>query len=225
MGLRYRCLILDHDDTALDSTATIHHPAHVAAMAALRPEAQAVDLDGWFLKNFEPGFLPFVQGELGFTDAEMEVEYAIWREHTERSRPHFYPGFLEALAAYRRKGGRFVVVSHSESDMILKNYREAGDGLVPDLVFGWEAGEGRRKPDPWPVQETLRCLGLAPHEVLVVDDLKPGVVMAQAAGVPVVAAGWAHQLAPIQSYMVANTLGILDTVADFAAFILQEDPA
>ena len=25
-GLRYKCLVLDHDDTVMDSTRLIHHP-------------------------------------------------------------------------------------------------------------------------------------------------------------------------------------------------------
>lgn len=221
MMLRYRCLLLDHDDTAMDSTATVHHPAHVASMAALRPGEQAVDLEGFFLKNFEPGFEAFLRGELGFTDAEMEVEYRIWRDFAERSRPRFFPGFLDALEAYRAKGGRFVVVSHSESDIIRRHYQEARRELRPDAIFGWEAGEGRRKPGPWPVTETLRRFGLDPEEVLVVDDLRPGILMAQAAGVPSAAAGWAHHLPAVRTYMEANTLGVLDSVEDFAAFILQ----
>lgn len=221
MTLRYPCLLLDHDDTALDSTATIHHPAHVTAMARLRPGERAVDLEGFFLKNFNPGFQSFLREELAFTEAEMAVEYGIWRDFAERGRPHFYPGFLDALAAYRAQGGRFVVVSHSESDIIQRHYHEAGRALMPDAIFGWEAGEGRRKPDPWPVAETLRRFGLAPHEALVVDDLRPGILMAQAAGVPSVAAGWAHRLPAIRTYMEANTLGILESIEDFAAFILQ----
>jgi phosphoglycolate phosphatase/pyrophosphatase PpaX len=222
MTLRYRCLVLDHDDTALDSTASVHHPAHVAAMAELRPGQAAVDLAGFFRKNFHPGFQAFLQGELGFSEAEMEREYRIWRAHAEAARPAFYPGFLDALEAYRRQGGRFAVVSHSEADIIQRHYRETGRDLMPDAVFGWEAGAGRRKPDPWPVQETLRRFSLAPGEVLVVDDLKPGILMAQAAGVPAVAAGWAHCLPEIRAYMEANTLGILETIEDFAAFILQQ---
>ncbi len=223
LTLRYRCLLLDHDDTALDSTAMVHHPAHVAAMTVLRPGQPVVDLESFFLKNFEPGFSAFVRGELGFTDAEMAVEYDIWRAHTARSRPPFFPGFLDALAAYRQAGGRFVVVSHSESDTIWKHYREDGQGLMPEAVFGWDEGEGRRKPDPWPVLETLRRLDLEPRDLLVVDDLRPGILMAHAAGVDAVAAGWAHRLPAIRAYMEANTLGVLDTIGDFAAFILQTD--
>ena len=27
--LKYRCLVLDHDDTTVDSTATVHYPCFV----------------------------------------------------------------------------------------------------------------------------------------------------------------------------------------------------
>jgi phosphoglycolate phosphatase/pyrophosphatase PpaX len=221
MTLRYRCLLLDHDDTAMDSTATVHHPAHVASMALLRPGERAVDLEGFFLKNFMPGFESFLREELTFSDAEMAVEYRIWRDFAEQLRPQFFPGFLDALEAYRAQGGLFVVVSHSESDIIRRHYLETGRNLMPDEVFGWEAGEGRRKPEPWPVTETLRRFGLAPGEVLVVDDLRPGILMAKAAGVPSAAAGWAHRLPAVRAYMEANTLGILDSIEAFRTFILQ----
>lgn len=219
MTLRYRCLLLDHDDTAIDSTATVHHPAHVASMAVLRPGEPALDLAGFFLKNCEPGFHAFLQEELGFSGAELAEEYRIWRDHMDRLQPAFFPGFLDALRAYRSAGGRFVVVSHSESDIIRRHYLEAGQGLMPDAIFGREAGP--RKPDPWAATETLRRFGLAPEEALVVDDLRPGIEMALAAGVPAVAAGWAHRLPAIRAYMEANTLGVLDRIEAFAAFILQ----
>jgi phosphoglycolate phosphatase/pyrophosphatase PpaX len=112
-----------------------------------------------------------------------------------------------------------VVVSHSESDIIQRHYREAGQGLMPEAVFDREAGP--RKPDPWAARETLRRFGLEPEEVLVVDDLRPGIEMARSAGVPAVAAGWAHSLPSLRAYMETNTLAILDRVEDFAAFILQ----
>jgi len=223
MSLTYKCVILDHDDTAVDGTARVHYPAHVRAMSILRPGAEPVDLDGWFRKNFDPGILSFLRDELGMSEAELELEHVIWREFTTRDQPQFYPGLLEALAAYRALGGRIVVVSHSESDIILGHYRQAGGHppLEPDLVFGWEAGEGRRKPNPFPVLETLSRFGLAPHEVVVVDDLKPGVEMAKAAGVPVAAAGWAHQIPEIRSYMKAHSVAYLETTAAFREFILS----
>ena len=84
-----------------------------------------------------------------------------------------------------------------------------------------DLGPERRKPNPYPVLEALDRLGLQAHEALVVDDLKPGVDMAKAAGVDVAAAGWAHRIPSIRSYMRQNCVALFDTVGEFADFILS----
>jgi len=221
--IRYRCLILDHDDTAVDGTRRVHHPAHRRALEVLRPGREPADLETWFEKNFDPGIMSYLVDELGFTPDEMEVEHRIWREFTGRETPEFYPGILEALAEYQCQGGRLVVVSHSEADVISAHYAAASNGhpVAPDLVFGWELGPERRKPHPYPVYETLRRLALEPRDVLVVDDLKPGVDMARAAGVDAAAACWSHDIPAIRSFMEANCVACFATVAEFSDFILR----
>lgn len=216
---RYRCLILDHDDTAVDSSRRVHHPAHVRTMEVLRPGLVPVDLDTWFLKNFDPGIVAFLEGELGMTPEELAVEHRIWREFTSTASGEFYPGFLPALAEFQARGGLVTVVSHSESDIILGHYRGA-DGVVPDLVFGWDADPQHRKPHPYPVLEILRRLRLDAREALVVDDLKPGVAMAQAAGVDAAAAGWGHDIPAIREWMQKVCVAYFATVDEFSDFIL-----
>ena len=36
--MKYKCLVLDHDDTVVDSTATIHFPSFVKYLEDYRPE-------------------------------------------------------------------------------------------------------------------------------------------------------------------------------------------
>jgi phosphoglycolate phosphatase/pyrophosphatase PpaX len=218
--MRYRALILDHDDTAVDSTATVHYPAHLRSMALLRPGQPTVSLETWFLKNFHPGIMGFLQDELGMDARELAVEEEVWRAGMASETPRFYEGFLDALARFQAQGGHVSVVSHSAQEVILRHYQEAGVRLEPGLVFGWEAEPERRKPSPYPVLEVLRRLGVAPGEALVVDDLKPGVQMARAAGVAVAAAGWAHAIPDIRAFMEANCVAYFERVADFAEFIL-----
>jgi phosphoglycolate phosphatase-like HAD superfamily hydrolase len=220
--MRYRCLIVDHDDTAVDSTARIHYPAHRRAMEVLRPGQAPIDLEGWLLKNFEPGLMAYLKDELGFSEAELEVEYRIWRDFNLRTRAPFFPGFLELLRAFRDRGGRVAVVSHSEAQLILEDYGKAepGGAALPELVFGWDPSEQRRKPSPWPVQEILRRFSLQASEVLVVDDLKPGLLMAKAAGVDVAGAGWSHRIEAIQRYMKESCKAFFATVPEFAEFVL-----
>ncbi|KPJ84175.1 MAG: hypothetical protein AMS17_16545, partial [Spirochaetes bacterium DG_61] len=94
--MQFKCLILDHDDTAVNSTAEIHYPAHLEVMRVLRPHLVPVSLDEWFLKNFNPGIMEYLIEELGFSEAEVQIEYRIWREHTTRTIPHFFPDILNA---------------------------------------------------------------------------------------------------------------------------------
>jgi len=220
MSLKYRCLILDHDDTVVDSTATVHYPAYLEMVKELRPGTEPVDLDGWFRKNFDPGILGFLRDELGFSDEEMQKEYTMWRTFVLSQRPHFYPGITDFLIRYARQGGKIAVVSHSERDIIERDYRETGGGAVlPDVVFGWEMEEHQRKPHPWPVHEIMRQFSLEPGNVLIVDDLKPAVEMAHAAGVDIAAAGWAHQIPEIVSYMKKHATYYCRTVQDLETVV------
>jgi len=217
--VRYKCLFVDHDDTAVDSTSTVHYPAHIAAMKRLRPDRRPVSLEGWFLKNFDPGIMEYLRGELRLSEAELAEETRIWRQHTRSGNPPFFPGFVEALREFRRRGGRIVVISHSEEDTVLRHYRRTG--FAPDLVFGWTDDEARRKPSPWPVRTALRRFGLSPEDALVVDDLRPGVLMARRAGVASVAAGWCHSIPPIARFMEEHCLRLLRTVDELERFLLD----
>ena len=217
MELKFKCLILDHDDTAVDSSPMIHYPAHVEVMRLLRPHHTPIDLEGWFLKNFHPGIMEYLMHELEMNDQELDKEYQIWREFASSRAPNFFPGFIDALARYREKGGLIAVVSHSEKDIIKKHY----GSFPPDVIFGWSYDKNRRKPSPWPVQEILRGCDLRPEEALIVDDLKPGVLMSQASGVPVAAAGWSHRIPEIEEYMRTHCVAYFEAVEDFKEFILK----
>ncbi|HUJ73204.1 MAG TPA: HAD hydrolase-like protein, partial [bacterium] len=193
MRLRYRCVLVDHDDTAVDSTTEIHYPAHVESLRVLRPGRTPPTSDQWILHNFH-GIMEYLEQDLGLSREELDRELVIWRSFSTTRVPSFFPGFLALLADFRAAGGRVAVVSHSEADVIASHYRGAdGPRVEPDLIFGWDNDAARRKPSAWPVMEALRRFGCAPAEALVVDDLKPGILMARAAGVDFAAAGWAHR--------------------------------
>jgi beta-phosphoglucomutase-like phosphatase (HAD superfamily) len=207
--MRYPCLVVDHDDTSVISTASIHYPAHVEAMRRLRPGTEPVSLEGFLRKNSHPGLVPFLSEELGLDRSEIAASYEIWREFTSARIPSFFPGLLDIYAEFKRRGGILVVISHSEAAMIERDYRAAGAagrGALPDLVFGWSDDPERRKPHPYPLLETMRRFGLGAKDILVLDDLKPGADMAAAAGADFAAAGWGHAVPEIRRAM----LGLCD---------------
>ena len=220
--MRYRLLLVDHDDTAVDSTAVVHYPSHLEALRVLRPALPQPTLEEWWLANFDPGIMDHLVHGLGMDEVELAREFEIWRSFTASRVPPFFPGFRELLAGYRARGGLVAVVSHSEAVNILRDYRQpCGPAFAPDLVFGWDQDPDRRKPHPWPVREALRRLGVEPGEALVVDDLKPGVLMARAAGVAAVGAGWGHRVPAIRDWMRANCLACFQTVEELGRFLLE----
>jgi beta-phosphoglucomutase-like phosphatase (HAD superfamily) len=219
MPLRFKCLLIDHDDTAVNSTAAIHYPSHLQCLRELRPDRSAPSLEEWFLINFR-GIIEHLEGELGFTRDEMKREMEIWRDFTAGRTPEFYPGFLSLMADFRREGGRVAVISHSDGDVIASHYALAGiPEARPDLIFGWQNDAARRKPSPWPVREALRRFGLNEKEALILDDLKPGVLMSRATGVPAAAAGWGHNIPEIVRYMRENTIAYFQSVGEVRAFL------
>jgi phosphoglycolate phosphatase-like HAD superfamily hydrolase len=93
--------------------------------------------------------------------------------------------------------------------------------LVPDLIFGWDLEAPKRKPNPYPIIEIMKKFDLNNHEILVVDDLKPGLDMARSCNITFAAAGWSHVIPEIKSYMEINSDYYFSTVSSFKEFILS----
>ena len=202
MKLRYPCLVLDHDDTVVNSTATVHYPCFVTYMEQYHPDVH-LSLEEYFVANFDPGVVALFTEICGMTVEEMLDEERFWKEYTKTHIPQAYPGIRELLEEQRRRGGKICVVSHSFTENILRDY--AANRLpAPDLVFGWESPPEERKPSPWPLKRIMETLNLGPDALLVVDDLKPGYDMARAVEVPFAAAGWANDIPRIEQFMRKN---------------------
>ena len=200
--LKYRCLVLDHDDTVTDSTRLIHHPAFLAYLQEVRPGV-TVSLEEYFRLNFHPGFLEYCEQVLHLTPAELDREMAVWTSYVATHIPKVFPGIREILTEQLRRGGAFAVVSHSLRENILRDYR--ANGLPePSMVFGWELPREQRKPSPYALDRIMACMDLAPEELLMVDDLKPGYDMAAQRGVPFAAAGWAYDVPEIRAFLQEN---------------------
>lgn len=218
--MRYRCLIFDHDDTTVNSTATIHHPCFVHFLEEYYP-GRFCSLEEYFLKNFDPGFIPMCREEYGMDDRMIEIEGQYWRDYVRSRVPDAYPGIREIMEQQKAEGGMTAVISHSFRDNILRDYL-ANSLPTPNLVFGWEMPAEKRKPNAWPLQEVLRQLDLRPEEALMIDDLKPGYDMAQACGVPFAAAGWSNNIQMIETFMRSNCNLYFKHVSDLADYLTRE---
>ena len=218
--MNYRCLVLDHDDTVVNSTATIHYPAFVAFMEQYRPQIR-ISLEDYFALNFSPGVIPLFRDICGLSEEEMLQEEAFWKNFVKDRIPQVYPGIRKILREYKDRGGLICVISHSFSHYIRRDY-ESGGLPQPDRIFGWDLPPEQRKPSPYALYEIEKDYGLGPQDILVLDDLKPGFDMARAAGTDFAAAGWANDVPDIEQFMRKNCEHYFKKVSEFGEFLLSD---
>ena len=204
MAINYKCLVLDHDDTVVDSSASIHYPSFVEYLKVARPHlADKYTLEEYFEKNFHPGIVELFTDEIGLSPEELEEEEAFWRDYVKNHIPNAYPGMREIIADFKAEGGIVAVDSHSLSENIKRDYK-ANNLPEADIIYGWDIPKEMRKPSPATLLDLMEKYNLKPEEILVVDDLKPGYDMAKSAGVPIAAAAWAHNVPEIAGFMKQN---------------------
>lgn len=219
--MKYKCLVLDHDDTVVGSTASIHYPCFIEYLKMTRPHlADKYTLEDYFIKNFNPGISELLSVELGMDSEEVVREEAFWAEYVKGHVPTAYPGISELIGRFRNNGGIVAVSSHSYRRYIERDY--AKNGLpMPDEIYGWDIPREQRKPSPYTVIDVIKKYGLSPKDVLVVDDLKPGYDMARGAGVDFAAAGWAYDVPEIESFMRANCDYYCKSVAELYQILFE----
>ena len=224
MGLmKYRCLVLDHDDTTVNSTPCIHYPAFLKILEKIRPGVYFTQ-EEFLTQNFAPGLGEFYTKQLGFTPIEMKLEWKIWRETVSAVIPPFFPGMPELIRRQKEAGGLVCVVSHSFPEYIRRDYETAGVPM-PDLIYGWDSDRSKCKPSPWPLEEIMRLTGCKPEEMLMVDDLKPGLDMAHACGAAFAACFWSYDIPVIREYMLKNADFCLNSVSELADLLFPEAAA
>ena len=218
--LKYRCLVLDHDDTVMDSTRLIHHPAFLEFLREVRP-GTSISLEAYFRMNFHPGFLEYCEETMCLTPAELDRELAVWKGYVATHVPPAFPGMKALMEEQLKRGGHIAVISHSLRENILRDYQE--NGLPePSMVFGWDLPREQRKPSPFALDRLMACMDLAPEDMLVVDDLKPGYDMARTRGVPFAAAGWAYDVPEIRAYLQENCPLYFDRVEGLYRYLFEE---
>ncbi len=215
--MKYKCIVLDHDDTIVNSTSTVHYPSFAKTLSVLRPEID-LTLDDYFRYNFEPGFSCFCNELLHFSEKEMQYQIDNWLNYVMTHTPPIFEGIDSILWRFYNEGGHICVVSHSMSENILRDYRE-NNLPMPDLVFGWDLLPEQRKPSVWAIEKIIERLSLKPEDLVMVDDLKPGKIMADNAGIDFIGAGWAHSIPEIVSYMKSECKHYCTSVKELETYI------
>lgn len=219
--IRYKCLVLDHDDTTVKSTPDVHYPQWLETLDVMRPDVK-MSLEEFMLYNFNIGFFDLIETVLHFTPEEKIKQDKMWRKYTDSHRASFYDGIGSILREYKENGGIICVCTHNAAKNILLDYeKEYGGKLELDMIFDCDNCKGKVKPDPYALTEIMRLYDFKPEEMLMVDDMKPGYDMAKKVNVPFAAAGWSHIVPEIREFMKKNCDIYLNTVKELEKALFE----
>jgi len=219
--LKYPCLVLDHDDTVVQSMKTLSYPFFCYILEKMRPGAH-MSLEDYILNCHNLGFLELCRQHFHYTDAELEYEHEQWAAYIRTHIPDPYPGIKRILHRQKAEGGLICVVSHSALENITRDY-DVHFGIQPDAIYGWDLPPHQRKPNPYPLEDIMARFHLSPDQILVVDDMKLSCLMAKPLGVEVAYAAWGDMGVPSLSaemeYLCEHTFR---TVSDMESFLFGD---
>lgn len=185
--LKYKCLVLDHDDTVVQSMKA-SYSFFLYVLEVFRP-GETISFHDYVRDCHQFGFADLCRIRYSFSEDELAKEHSMWMGYVLSHTPEVYPGIKELILRQKQEGGLICVVSHSSKENILRDY-DAHLGIRPDAVYGWDLPEEQRKPHAYPLLDIMRRFTLKPEELLVIDDMKLACQMAAPLGVNVAYAGW-----------------------------------
>lgn len=192
--LKYRCLVLDHDDTVVQTEKSLGYPYFCEILEQFRPGC-TISFPEYVYDCHNYGFSEMCRRRWNFTPEEQKEEYRGWMAYILTHLPDIFPGIGDVILRQKAEGGLICVASHSSFENITRDYLHHF-GVVPDAIYGWDLPAEQRKPAPYPLQDIMRKYQLAPTDILVIDDMKLGWKMAHAEGVPIAFAAWGKQEFP-----------------------------
>lgn len=219
--LKYPCLVLDHDDTVVQTLKTLSYPFWCLELEQFRP-GTTMTASEFVLECYRWGFADMCRKIFQFTDEEMALEHKQWKEYIMQNIPEPFPGMHRILHRQKELGGKIFVVSHSNSDTISRDY-DAHFGILPDAIYGWERPAHERKPNTFPLEDIMEKYGYRPEDILVVDDMQLACQMAEPLGVQVAFAGWDEMGVPQQREDMKRRCAFsFDSVEDLEKFLFEE---
>lgn len=192
--LKFPCLVLDHDDTVVQTEKTLGYPYFCYILDQFRP-GQTISFHDYVHDCHELGFAEMCRKRWQFTQEEQKEEYRGWMEYVMTHIPEVFSGIGDVIRRQKEAGGLVCVVSHSSQKNITRDYAHHF-AIAPDAIYGWDLPEDQRKPNPYPLLDIMERYQLSPKDILVVDDMKLAWKMANPLGVPVAFAAWGKEEFP-----------------------------
>ena len=192
--LKYKCLVLDHDDTVVQTEKAIGYPYFRDYIQRIRP-GKTLSFAEYVKDCNNMVFADMCREKWAFTDAELQEEYLGWKAYSRTHTPPLCPGIETVIRKQKELGGIVCVASLSTREIIERDF-QTHLGFLPDAVYDYDLPPHQRKPNPYALEQIMEQFHLAPTDLLMIDDMMLGCKMAKNAGVAAAFAGWSKEEFP-----------------------------
>ncbi len=186
--MRYKCLVLDHDDTVVQTERTIGYPYFRDYIERIRP-GMTLTFPEYVRDCNNMVFADMCRERWQMTEEELTEEYLGWKAYSRVNVPAVCEGIGEVIRRQKEAGGIVCVSSLSTREIIERDFLHHF-GFLPDAIYDYDLPVSQRKPNTYALEQIMADYGLKPEEILMVDDMKLGWAMANAVGVDTAFAGW-----------------------------------
>ena len=186
--LKYKCLVLDHDDTVVQTEKTIGYPYFRDYVERIRP-GMTLSFAEYVHDCNNMVFADMCRARWNMTEEELSEEYLGWKDYSRKHIPDVCPGIGDVIRRQKEMGGLVCVSSLSTSEIIERDFLHHF-GFLPDAIYDYDLPVHQRKPNTYALTDLLERFQLKPQDILMVDDMKLGWQMAKAVGADTAFAGW-----------------------------------
>lgn len=218
--LKYQCLVLDHDDTVVQTEKAIGYPYFRDYIARVRP-GKNLTYQEYVQDCNNMVFADMCRERWQFTEEELQEEYLGWKEYSRHNTPPLCPGIDSIIRRHKAHGGIICVSSLSTLEIIQRDFIHHF-GFLPDAIYDYDLPSEKRKPATYALKDIMEKYNLQPKDLLMIDDMKLGWKMAKDVGVATGFAGWSKTEFPeLTKEMTALCDYTFHTTAQLAAFLFD----
>ncbi|MBS3987782.1 MAG: HAD family hydrolase [Erysipelothrix sp.] len=196
MKLRKKCLILDHDDTIINSQESIHYPLFVEVLKQLRPNIKPIDFERFIELSNEHGFVKMCRLLYHYTPQEIQYEYEYWRQRSSTIQAPSFNGLKEVLTQFVDTGGKIIVYTMNAKQNVIDDYERLFN-LTPDVIIAHDSFYKLKKPYRLSLLKALDDLKLNVTECVFIDDTPMLLELKDRLNMDFIAANWAKSAQPL----------------------------
>ena len=220
--LKYKCLVLDHDDTMVQTERTIGYPYFRDYIEKIRP-GQTLTFAEYVRDCNNMVFADMCRKRWNMTEEELTNEYLGWKAYSRINVPEVCDGIRQVIHRQKELGGLVCVSSLSTREIIERDFLHHF-GILPDAIYDYDLPVDQRKPAPYSLLDIMERFDLQPQELLMIDDMKLGCMMAKSVGVPTAFASWSKADFPELTKEMRSICDFtFDSPADLERFLFEED--